>query len=132
LKWKLETAGERRYAGRHLHGLLPAAGTMPDLWDYFLSSPAVWNGAVYFGSGDGNVYALDAVSRRLKWKFKTGNVVHSSPAIFSGTLSIGGWDTYLNALDAATGKELWRFKTGDERGLQSSRRGRRQRVFRLP
>jgi hypothetical protein len=39
LKWKLETAGERRYAGRHLHGLLPAADTMPDPWDYFLLLP---------------------------------------------------------------------------------------------
>ncbi len=42
LEWKFETAGERRYAGRHLHGLLPAAETMPDPWNYFLSSPAVW------------------------------------------------------------------------------------------
>jgi hypothetical protein len=40
-KWKLETAGERRYAGRHLHGLLPAADTMPDPWDYFLCSRGV-------------------------------------------------------------------------------------------
>ena len=114
LKWKFETGGERRYAGRHLHGLLPAGETMPDPWDYFLSSPAVWNGDVYFGSGDGNVYALDAASGVLKWKFKTGDVVHSSPAISGGTLYIGSWDTYLYALDATSGKELWRFKTGDD------------------
>ena len=114
LKWKFETAGERRYAGRHLHGLLPAGETMPDPWDYFLSSPAVWNSDVYFGSGDGNVYALDAASGVLKWKFKTGDVVHSSPAISDGTLYIGSWDTYLYALDATSGKELWRFKTGDD------------------
>ncbi len=114
LKWKFETGGERRYAGRHLHGLLPAGETMPDPWDYFLSSPAVWNGGVYFGSGDGNVYALDAASGILKWKFKTGDVVHSSPAISGGTLYIGSWDTYLYALDATSGKELWRFKTGDD------------------
>ena len=114
LKWKFETGGERRYAGRHLHGLLPAGETMPDPWDYFLSSPAVWNGAVYFGSGDDNVYALDAASGVLRWKFKTGDVVHSSPAISGGTLYIGSWDTYLYALYATSGKELWRFKTGDD------------------
>jgi outer membrane protein assembly factor BamB len=114
LKWKFETGGERRYAGRHLHGLLPAGETMPDPWDYFLSSPAVWNGGVYFGSGDGNVYALDAASGVLKWKFKTGDVVHSSPAISGGALYIGSWDTYLYALDATSGKELWRFKTGED------------------
>lgn len=126
LKWKFQTAGERRYAGKHLHGLQPAAETMPDPWDFFLSSPSVWNGAVYFGSGDGNVYALDAASGSLKWKFQTSDVVHSSPAIANGVLFIGSWDSFLYALDAATGKEQWRFKTGEDPaihnhvGIQSS------------
>jgi outer membrane protein assembly factor BamB len=31
------------------------------------------DGAVDFGSGDGDVYALDAVSGCLKWKLKTGD-----------------------------------------------------------
>ncbi|MGA7931286.1 MAG: PQQ-binding-like beta-propeller repeat protein, partial [Candidatus Sulfotelmatobacter sp.] len=30
LKWKFQTAGERRYAARHLHGSQPAGETMPD------------------------------------------------------------------------------------------------------
>jgi outer membrane protein assembly factor BamB len=89
LKWKFETAGERRYAGRHLHGLLPAGETMPDSWNYFLSSPVVWDGGVYFGTGDGLVYALDAVSGKLKCRFATADVAHSSPAISDGTLYIG-------------------------------------------
>ena len=99
---------------------------MPDPWDFYLSSPNVWNGAVYFGSSDGNVYSVDANSGGLKWKFKTGDVVHSSPAIADGTLFIGSWDTYLYALDAANGTEKWRFKTGDDPdihnhvGIQSS------------
>jgi outer membrane protein assembly factor BamB len=126
LKWKFQTAGEKRYAGRHLHHLQPAAESMPDPWDFFLSSPNLWNGVVYFGSGDGNVYALDAKSGALKWKFQTGDVVHSSPAIANGILYIGSWDTYLYALDATNGKEKWRFKTGDDLdihnhiGIQSS------------
>lgn len=126
LKWKFQTGGEKRFAGTHLHHLEPAAESMPDPWDFFLSSPSVWSGAVYFGSGDGNIYALDANTGALKWKFKTGDVVHSSPAIADGTLYIGSWDTYLYALDAASGKEKWRFKTGDDPeihnhiGIQSS------------
>jgi len=119
LKWKFQTGGEKRYAGKHLHHLQPAAETMPDPWDFFLSSPSVWNGIVYFGSGDGNIYALDANSGALKWKFQTGDVVHSSPAIADGTLYIGSWDTYLYALDAASGKEKWRFKTGDDPDLHN-------------
>jgi outer membrane protein assembly factor BamB len=86
----------------------------------------VWNGAVYFGSGDGNIYALNATTGALKWKFKTGDVVHASPAITDGVLFIGSWDSYFYALDAASGKEKWRFKTGDDPdihnqiGIQSS------------
>jgi eukaryotic-like serine/threonine-protein kinase len=114
LKWKFQTGGERRFAGKHLHGVLPAAETMPDPFDVYLSSPVIANGVVYFGSGDGNVYALDAASGTLKWTFATGNVVHASPALAAGTLFIGSWDTNLYALDAASGKEKWRFKTGED------------------
>jgi outer membrane protein assembly factor BamB len=126
LKWKFQTGGERRFAGRHLHGSQPEGETMPDPFDFYLSSPAVASGVVYFGSGDGNVYALDAASGKLNWKFHTGNVVHASPAIADGTLFIGSWDSYFYALDAVTGKEKWHFKTGEDHeiynqvGIQSS------------
>ena len=42
-----------------------------DLWDLFQSSPAVANGKVYFGSGDGYVYAVDALSGKLAWRYNT-------------------------------------------------------------
>lgn len=126
VKWKFQTGGERRFAGKHLHGAHPDAETMPDPFDFYLSSPVVSNGAVYFGSGDDNVYALDAASGKVNWKFKTGDVVHASPAISDGTLFIGSWDSYFYALDAATGQEKWHFKTGEDHdiynqiGIQSS------------
>ena len=126
LKWKFQTGGERRFAATHLHGAEPAAETMPDPFDFYLSSPVVAIGAVYFGSGDTNIYALDAATGALRWKFKTGDVVHSSPAISDGTLFAGSWDSYFYALDAASGKEKWRFKTGEDPnihnqvGIQSS------------
>jgi outer membrane protein assembly factor BamB len=126
LKWKFQTGGERRFSARHLHGSQPAAETMPDPWDCYLSSPVVWNGSVYFGSGDGNVYALNAASGALKWRFKTGDVVHASPVIADGTVFIGSWDSYFYAVDAVKGKEKWRFKTGEDPdihnqvGIQSS------------
>jgi outer membrane protein assembly factor BamB len=126
LKWKFKTAGEHRFSARHLHGAAPDTELMPDPFDYYLSSPAVWNGTVYFGSGDGNVYALDARAGSLKWKFHTNDVVHASPAISDGTLFIGSWDSYMYALDATTGKERWHFKTGEDheihnqQGIQAS------------
>ena len=89
VKWKYATGGERRFAAKHLHGMEPAAETMPDPFDFYLSSPTVAGGLVYFGSSDSNVYALDAGTGTLQWKFKTGDGVHSSPAVTDGTLSLG-------------------------------------------
>jgi len=126
LKWKFQTGGERRFAAKHLHGVLPVAETMPDPFDVYLSSPVVVGGSVYFGSGDGNIYALDAATGTQKWKFATGDVVHASPAVAEGTVFVGSWDSNFYALDAASGKEKWRFKTGEDHdihnqeGLQAS------------
>jgi outer membrane protein assembly factor BamB len=126
LRWKFADPGERRYSATHLHGMLPAGETMPDPFDVYLSSPVVLNGMAYFGSGDGNVYAISTKSGALQWKFHTGDVVHASPALAAGKLYVGSWDSYFYALDASTGKQLWRFKTGEDPklhnqvGIQSS------------
>ena len=87
----------------------PRNQTIPDAFDVYLSSPVVVGASVYFGSGDGNVYALDAGSGALLWKFQTGDVVHASPAYADGLLFFGSWDSWFYAVDAATGKEKWRF-----------------------
>lgn len=114
-KWRFSIEGEeRRFEAKGLHGTTPAGQVIPDNWDVFLSSPAVMNDRVYFGAGDGNVYAVDAQTGVLIWKFSTGNVVHASPAVANGIVVIGSWDSYLYGLDADTGVEKWRFKTGED------------------
>src|SRR5579884_492496 len=114
LRWRFTTGGERRFEAKGIHGMLPRNQTIADPYDVFLSSPVVAEGAVYFGSGDGNVYALDAASGDLRWKFHTGDVVHASPAFDSGTIYVGSWDSYFYAIDAGTGKEKWRFHGGED------------------
>jgi outer membrane protein assembly factor BamB len=121
LRWKFKTGGERRFEAKGLHGNQPANQTFWDPWDMFLSSPVIGQGAVFFGSGDGNVYALDQWTGAVRWKFKTGDVVHSSPAYEAGTIYIGSWDSYLYALEAATGLEKWRFKTGEDATATTTR-----------
>ncbi len=113
-KWKFATGGERRFEAKGLHGLLPKTQTIADPFDTFLSSPVVAQGVVYFGSGDGNLYAVDAATGEGRWKFKTGDVVHASPAYANGVLFFGSWDSYFYAVDAATGKEKWRFHGGED------------------
>ncbi len=114
LRWKFVTGGERRFEAKGLDGLQPKNQTFADPFDVYLSSPVVAQGAVYFGSGDGNLYALDAASGELRWKFATGDVVHASPAFASGTLYFGSWDSYFYAVDAASGKEKWRIHGGED------------------
>jgi eukaryotic-like serine/threonine-protein kinase len=127
LKWKLKTGGEKWMGGKAYWGMKPADIYMNDLWDFFLSSPVVGkiagNSIVYFGSSDGNVYALDAKDGELKWKFKTNGSIHTSPALYSNTIYIGNWDGLFYAIDAQTGKEKWKFKTGEQQamtGIQAS------------
>ena len=81
LKWKFQTGGERRFAGKHLHGVQPLAETMPDPFDCYLSSPVVWKGGGLLGRVGFPLYSLNAASGALNWKFKTADVVHASPAI---------------------------------------------------
>jgi outer membrane protein assembly factor BamB len=114
IKWKFATGGERRFEAKGIHGLEPKNQTIADQFDVFLSSPVIAQGAVYFGSGDGHLYAVDANSGNLKWKFKTGDVIHASPAYADGVLFVGSWDSYFYAVDAATGKEKWRFHGGED------------------
>jgi len=126
VKWSFTTEFERRFQGNRLHGYPPGYQTIPDSWDLYLSSPAVWNGRVYFGSGDGGVYAVDAQSGQLAWKFSTSDVVHASPTVVNGVVFIGSWDSFFYALDADTGQEKWRYKAGEDsfihnqQGFQSS------------
>jgi outer membrane protein assembly factor BamB len=94
-------------------------GSLQVKWKYhtarligFGSSPAVVNGVVYFGSGDGNVYALNVSTGAKLWSYDTGNEVLSSPAVANGVVYFGSLDNNMYAVDATTGAKLWSYPTG--------------------
>lgn len=123
--WVFATEFERRFEARNLHGYSPATQTIPDAWDIYVSSPAVANGRVYFGSGD-SVYCVDARSGILQWKVQTGDVVHASPAIANGIVYVGSFDGRFYAIDGTSGQTKWVFQGGidpavrNQQGFQSS------------
>ena len=125
-KWKFATPGERRFAATHLHGASPVAEVMPDPFDFYLSPRWSRTGWSISAAATPTSMRWTPATGTLKWKFKTGDVVHGSPAIAEGVLFVGSWDQFFYALDAATGKEKWRFKTGEDPdihnqvGIQSS------------
>ena len=117
--WSFRTAGERRFTAPGIHGAQPRTETMPDPFDVFLSSPVVAGDTVFVGSGDQHVYALAAATGALRWKVKTGDVVHASPAVDGGLVFVGSFDRTFYALDAGTGAVRWTFQTGDDPDLHN-------------
>src|SRR4051794_26413041 len=74
-----------------------------------IGSPVSFEKAIYFGSDDGNVYALDAATGRELWRAATRGPVPCTPAIVNGTIYFGSYDGKFYALDARTGNVKWKF-----------------------
>jgi len=68
---------------------------------------------VYFGSNDGNLYALNAATGQKIWNHKTQYAIRSAPAVADGRVYFGGDDYCIHALDAITGKSIWSHETGN-------------------
>jgi len=83
------------------------------------STPVIAGGKIFFGSGDGNVYALDASSGKELWRFSTGGAILSSPAAEDGVVYFTGKDGIVHAVDADGGKERWSFQLGRELPYQN-------------
>ena len=76
------------------------------------SSPASEGKAVIFGAEDGNVYALDAETGKLRWRFQTSASIVASPAVLDGSVYIGNLEGTFYALDLMTGNPKWMFSAG--------------------
>ena len=113
-RWDFATQGEARFAAYRLYGSTKKSGPTADPWDFWLSSPVVADGRVYFGSSDERLYALDAKTGTIQWAFKSGGMIHAAPAVAGKALVFGSWDGVVYALDAASGKQLWRYQTETE------------------
>ena len=76
-----------------------------DLGGKVAGSPAVSNGIVYIGSGNGLLYALDVVNGRKIWTFDTGGWISSSPAVYKDVVGIISYNHGLYILDKNTGRK---------------------------
>jgi outer membrane protein assembly factor BamB len=73
----------------------------------FASSPAVYDGLVFIGSFDRNLYALRLGSDEPVWKLAGGNWFWAPPVVSDGIVYAGCTDGLLYAVDAASGQEIW-------------------------
>jgi outer membrane protein assembly factor BamB len=112
-------------------GLLIAmnARTGRELWSFragaIESSPLQVNGVLYFGSWDRYVYALDARTRKVRWRYRTDDRVVAAPAYHHGTIYVPSNGGKLYALNARTGRLRWR-------ATSFERFGRREYFYATP
>ena len=68
------------------------------------------------GDWRGDVYALDAKTGRVEWRFRTGGQVKGALTLSGRRLYVGSYDHYLYALRAGTGTLIWRASSQDRLG----------------
>ena len=110
-------------SGRRLYAVGAETGALK--WQYpveesltaiIKSSPLVGDELVYFGGGDGKLYAVTKDTGNLAWSFVTKGSIKSSPVLSDGVVYVGSTDDSLYAIDAYTGEPKWPggFRTRDD------------------
>jgi len=93
-----------------------ANDTVKAIWEFkcedeIRGSPTYYNGVVYTGCYDNNLYALDAQAGKFLWKYPTDGGIVSKPAIFDDSVFFGSEDHRLHAVYLRTGKVNWTYYT---------------------
>lgn len=80
--------------------------------DFYASGVAAWGGALYVGTHDGRVLALDPADGHVLWSAATGGSVLATPGLADGRVFVGSFDGAVYAFDAGVGELLWKHETG--------------------
>ena len=88
--------------------------------EFSYSKPLVSGGVAYVGNLDGHLYAVDAATGIMRWRFRTGRGteqggigITSSPAVSGGAIFFGSGDGQVYALAEDGVQVRWVFRTGD-------------------
>lgn len=71
------------------------------------ATPTVVDGKVYFGTGDGKLYCVNAEDGKFEWFFETRGAVRCPPIVQDGVMYFGADDNSIYALNASTGDTFW-------------------------
>ncbi len=80
--------------------------------DEIRGTPLCYDGGIYIGSCDNNIYSLKASNGEFVWKYATGGYIVSRPAIFDGNIFVGSEDQSLHVINAHSGKINWSYFSG--------------------
>ncbi len=80
--------------------------------DEIRSTPTIFDGKIYLGTYDHNLYAVNLEDGELVWKYPTADCIASSAAVYRNSVFIGSADGFLYSVNTDTGRLQWRFETG--------------------
>ena len=98
--------------------LTAQTGDIKPIWvfqceDEIRSTPLFFNGSIYIGCYDNNLYALNATNGEFQWKYATDGGIVTKPAVFEGNIYFGSEDHRLHVVSARSGKVLWTYFADD-------------------
>jgi outer membrane protein assembly factor BamB len=90
-----------------------------------ISAPLFANNIIYFkvdnySNWESYLYAVDASTGQLKWKFKATKGLVSLPTVAEGVLYLGAGDGLFYAVDPVTQKVKWKSSSGDQSWVATS------------
>jgi outer membrane protein assembly factor BamB/tRNA A-37 threonylcarbamoyl transferase component Bud32 len=108
------------------------SGSIKPLWtfkceDEIRSTPVLFQGSLYVGCYDNNLYALNAADGQFQWKYAAEGGIVSRPALYDNNIYFGSEDKRLHVVSARTGKVVWTYYT--EGKVRSSPRIAEGHVF---
>lgn len=86
----------------------------PWRFDYYYSSPVLYEDKLIVGGDDGYLYNLYQKDGKLAWKFKSKGLIRAAASVYNGMVLFGDTEGIFYALDLRTGKEKWVFKVAGE------------------
>lgn len=92
------------------------AGKIKPLWvfeceDEVRGTPTYYNGTLYVGSYDNNLYAVDAANGEFLWKYPTDGGIVSKPAVIDDNIYLGSEDKRIHVVSTRNGKVVWTYYT---------------------
>jgi outer membrane protein assembly factor BamB len=78
------------------------------------STPAVYEGIIYFGTAGKSLLAYDIETWALKWRFDIKEKIESPPALDAQSIYFGGGDGTFYCLNKENGKMRWKYVTKNE------------------
>ena len=92
------------------------SGTLKPMWtfqceDEIRGAPIIYNGMVFLGCCDNNLYALNPATGDFAWKYATDGSIVGRPAPYEGNIFVGSEDQRLHVVSARTGKVVWTYYT---------------------